>query len=81
MNVKKKRKIDYKAKYYALKYKYDSIVDKNNVVQLLSEPTFDQRVKIIEDYFEFCSNDNLDCSHVVVFADYKKHLRKQHYLQ
>ena len=81
MNVKKKRKIDYKAKYFALKYKYDSMIDKNNVVQLLSEPTFEQRVKIIEDYFNYCSKEDLECTHVVNFLRYKEYLKKQHYLQ
>lgn len=75
MSAKIKSKVNYKSKYLNLKKKYNNLLTQNNVLQMFNSPTNEQRVKIIEDYYDFLSANDYDANTMQAFCDYKQFLK------
>ena len=75
MKLKKKKQVNYKQKYLSLKDKYNALVLKNSISKLIYEPTPTQKIEIIDNYYSFICEEELDANDIHTFYAYKQKLK------
>lgn len=73
----KKKRISYKSKYEKLQKTYNKLELENNTLKMFYKPTCADKIKIIEEYYMFCTNEGYDANSIHCFFEYKQKLQKE----
>lgn len=70
----KNTKINYKAKYKNLEKKYQNLQIENELLRVLNKPTREQKIKILDDFYIWANEEELNLNDSYAYFAYKKKL-------
>lgn len=73
----KNSKIDYKLKFKALEKDFAKLQAENLLLKSFNQPSYEDKVKILDDYYNWLSEDDTDANYAVTLVKYKKELKKR----
>lgn len=77
MKKRKCNKIDYKIKYEQLHKQFQKLETENVLLRSFSKPTPEQKIEILEEYYNWVTKEGDDANHIHTFIEYKNKLKRQ----
>ena len=73
----KNTKINYKLKFKTLEKEFIKLQAENLLLKSFNQPRYEDKVKILDDYYSFCEEEDYDANKIHTYIEYKKKLKNQ----
>ena len=74
---KKNNKLNYKLEFEKLRKENIQLKNENTLLKAFNQPTATQKIEIIEEYYHWLADEEIDANQAITLFTYKKKLKKQ----
>lgn len=71
------KRISYKTKFDKLQKDYEKLKTQNNTLKMFYKPTYDDKLKILDNYYSWVTDNDYDANSAHTYFAYKQHLKHQ----
>lgn len=73
----KQNKLNYKFEFEKLRKENIQLKNENTLLKAYNQPTATQKIEILEEYYHWLADEEIDANQVITLFTYKKKLKKQ----
>lgn len=73
----KQNKLNYKLEFEKLHKENLQLKNENTLLKAFNQPTATQKIEILEEYYDWLADEEIDANQAITLFTYKKKLKKQ----